>query len=96
MLPLILWCYAELVGRTAPPATDEVANWISGTPGWTSAQVLAAFLGSRAERGSVVAAYEDILGRSPESQAVIDAHLAGKPTTGQVRINLAASPEAHR
>lgn len=96
MLPLILWCYAELVGRTAPPSTDEVANWISGTPGWTSARVLASFLGARAERGSVVKAYRDILGRKPESEAAINGHLAGGSTIGQVRINVASSPEARR
>lgn len=94
MLPLILWCYAELVGRTAPPSTDEVANWISGTPGWTSAHLLASFLGAKAERGSVIKAYRDILGRPPESQAVIDSRLTGKPTITQVRISIAASGEA--
>lgn len=95
MLPLILWCYAELVGRTALPSTDEVVNWISGTPGWTSAQVLAAFLNARAERGSVTKAYQDILGRPPESEKVLDDHLAARPTIGQVRINIAASAEAN-
>ena len=94
MLALILWAYAELVGRTSPPSTDEVANWVSGTPAWTSAQTLAAFLGAPCEPGGVVKAYKDILGRAPESQAVIAEHLAGKPTIRKVRLDLSNSPEA--
>ena len=94
MLALILWAYTELVGRTTPPSTDEVTNWVSSTPGWTSAQTLAAFLGSQCEPGGVVKAYKDILGRAPESQAVIDGHLATKPTIRQVRYDLSISAEA--
>ena len=94
MLALILWAYTELVGRTSAPSTDEVTNWVSGTPGWTSAQTLAAFLGAPCEPGGVVKAYKDILGRAPESQAVIAERLATKPTIRKVRLDLSNSLEA--
>lgn len=94
MLALILWCYAALVGRTNPPSVSEVENWISGTPGWTAARVLDAFLNAPCEPGGVVKAYADFLGRAPESQAVIDQRLTSKPTVRQVRLDVASGPEA--
>ncbi len=94
MITLILWCYAQLVGRTAPPSTAEVENWVTGTPGWTAAQVVNGFLAADAEPGSVVKAYYDYLGGAPESDAVVAERLASKPTIRQVRLAIAQSPEA--
>jgi hypothetical protein len=90
MLTLILWCYSELVGRTNPPSVSEIENWISGTSGWTATQVLDGFLNAQCEPDGVVKAYKDFLGRSPESQSVIDDRINRHMTIRQVRIDVAA------
>ena len=88
MLTLILWCYAELVGRPNPPSVAEIENWVTGTPGWTSAQVLSAFLSATAEPGSIDKAYRDILGRNVDPAGA--ASNTGK-SIRQVRTGLAAA-----
>jgi hypothetical protein len=88
MLTLILWCFAALVGRTNPPATEETENWLSGTSGWTAAQVLNAFLDAKCEPCTVVKAYADFLHRVP-SQADIDLRVNTHMTVRQVRIDVA-------
>ena len=93
MLTLILWCYTNLVGRTTPPKTDEVAGWITATAGKTSAQVLDSFLNAKAEPGSVTRAYADYLHRSAASGEVAG-WVARGLTIKALRALIAASPEA--
>lgn len=91
MITLILWCYAELIGRPNPPSVAEIENWVSGTGGWNGAQVLNGFLGAIAEPGSIDKAYLDILGRHVDPAGA--ASNSGK-TVRQVRVDLAAAAAA--
>jgi hypothetical protein len=93
MVTLIIWCYAQLVGRTGPPSVNEIENWISGTPSWSAAQVLEGFLGAKCEPGGVTKAFQDFLGHAPNASQITE-WLSTAPTIREVRMGIAQSPEA--
>ena len=68
MLALIIWCYVNLVGRDG--TVDEIASWVKGSAGLTSAQVLDRFLDSPPEAASVVKAFDYYIGATPTPEQV--------------------------
>jgi len=81
MIPLIERTYRDLCDRTA--SLDEIAGWHDAARGRTAAWFLAAFRANKAEPGTVRAAYAAILGRAPESAAVVTQWQTGR-TIAQV------------
>lgn len=96
MFELVKQLYATGLGRTG--SADEWFDWIKTTErnGWNLTRLIEAFYNSLAERGTVVQAYKDYLGRSPESEAVINSRLASRPTIARVRSDIYNSEEAKK
>jgi hypothetical protein len=91
MVRTIEWCYSALQGRQ--PAAPEVEAWLGVSDGKTAHELYAIFLESPAERGAVIRAFADFLGRQP-SEADIASHIAAGRTIAGVRRNVRGSAEA--
>jgi hypothetical protein len=92
VIPFIQALYKRYLNR--PGSTTEWADWADrATEGrWTFKGLEDQFTASRAEGGTVTAAYREILGRDPESVEVIR-HWSDTETIAEVWFGIADSAE---
>ena len=93
MRGLIEALYRRYLGREG--AARELDDWTisAATGARTGAQVVDTFLSGRAESATVIAAYQEFLGRAP-GESEIASWLQSQPSIRQVRTGIAGSPEA--